>query len=443
MNYTILIIIIGLLIGVSAVAVNLLRMNARLHADNTNLQTRNDEMRAQIDREMGANASLTQRLAEETAQKRVLTERLQSLSDDHAQQRHDQALAFKQMATEILQNQTNQFREHNERRLTELLEPLRENLHRFSTSITGYGQKQAENTATLQQQIKDLAEMNRSLGREAKELAQALRGNSKVQGDWGEMILTRILESAGLKRGLNYDLQVTQIAGEVLKDDQGKQLRPDAVFFLPDNKCLVLDAKTSLTAYTSMVASSDTDEQQQFLQEHCQSVRRHIDELARRNYTRYIASATDFVVMFIPNEGAYLSALQADDSLWQYAYERKVVIVSPTHLISVVKLISELWSADSRNKNALRIAEETGRLYAKLNTFLGYFTEIEKNLDKAKVAYDRALNNLSTGRGNVIKKAHQISQLGIKAGNNSLLEKTFQNSDNDDIDEGTDSSDGV
>ncbi|MDY5018893.1 MAG: DNA recombination protein RmuC, partial [Sodaliphilus sp.] len=275
--------------------------------------------------------------------------------------------------------------------------------------------EQVSYAAALKQQIKDLSDMNRNIGQEAKELTLALRGDSKVQGDWGEMVLKQILDMSGLQEGVNYETQMTREAdGSVLKGEDGGRLRPDVVFFMPDNKRLVIDSKTSLTAYVEYVNAADEASRAEALRRHLASVRKHVDELANKKY-QTIKDSADFVMMFVPNEPAYMLAMSGDASLWEYAYKRQVVMVSPTHLISVVKLISQLWARDRQSKNAIAIADEAGKMYDKLVGFLADMEQVGKAIDGAQKAHAEALKKLSEGKGNLIGRANKIKDLGAKA----------------------------
>ena len=266
---------------------------------------------------------------------------------------------------------------------------------------------------SLKEQVRDLADLNNTIGREAKELTLALKGNSKVQGDWGEMLLKQLLEKSGLEEGVNYVLQATENEdGTKIKGENGGQLRPDAIFYLPEGKNLIIDSKVSLTAYTDYINAS-AEEQPAMLASHLRSVKSHIDELARKEYPKHVKNSADFVMMFVPNEGAYMAALNADKELWESAYNRHVVIISPTHLISVLKLMYQLWMRDKQTKNALNIAAETGKLYDKFVGFVADLEEINRHLGKASSAYELAYNKLSTGRGNIISKIEGIRELGV------------------------------
>lgn len=346
----------------------------------------------------------------------ALQQRLNFLEQEQKQLAEDSKLVFSRVASDLLEKHGKTLRENSQQQISQLLNPLSVNLEQLKKSINDYSHKQVEYSTALKQQIEDLDKMNQSIGKEAKELSNALRNNSKTQGDWGEMILTRILENSGLVEGTNYHLQVTHNTdGSLITNDQGKALRPDVVIHLPDGKNLVIDSKVSLTAYTQWANEEDEQLRKEHLKEHLNSVKRHIDELQNKRYEQWVKDAADFVMLFIPNEAAYLQAMQADNDLWQYAYKRNVVIVSPTHLISSVKLIDQLWTRERQNKNAMQIAEEAGKMLDKFVTFVKDLEDIDDDLTKARKHYDGAMNKLKTGKGNLVTRAQKVQQLGAKA----------------------------
>lgn len=324
---------------------------------------------------------------------------------------------FRILANEVLSNNSDIIRRQNEAQLREILTPLRENIDAFKKSVTDAYSSEARERFSLQQSLREMIELNRTIGREAKELTEALRGNSKIQGDWGEMILETILEKSGLKRDVHFHVQMTADAsGRTIHDSKGRGLRPDIVVDFPDNRCMVIDSKVSLTAYVNMINSDCKADTDSFLRQHLMSVRQHIKELAAKNYQDYIGTrSTDFVMMFIPNEGAYLTAMNADTDLWQEAYDRRVIIISPTHLISALRLIEQLWRQDDMKRNVLEIATESGKMYDKFVGFVDDMNRIARSLDNAHAAFDGAMNKLQTGTGNLINRAENLRRLGAKA----------------------------
>lgn len=346
-----------------------------------------------------------------------LTERLRYLNEEKERLSRESEERFKNLANEILNRTSRQFKEANETRLAEILTPLKENIDQFKRSITDAYSTEARERFSLQQSIKELVELNRNIGKEAQDLTSALRGNSKVQGDWGEMILENILEKSGLRKGHEFSVQQTvNEDGTPLRDDRGNGLRPDVVVYYPDKRYIVIDSKVSLTAYTIYINAENETERETAGKRHIQSIKAHIAELSAKRYQDFIGGGkTDFVMMFIPNEGAYLAAMQLDSTLWQEAYDHRVLLVSPTHLFSALRLISQLWSHDRQTRNAIEIAKSAGAMVDKFVNFTNDMKEIEKYLNKTRDAYDGAMKKLCTGNGNLVSRTEKLRELGAKA----------------------------
>lgn len=344
-----------------------------------------------------------------------LQEQLRQQGEERAQLRRESEQNFKELATAIMDEKSQLFKKSNEERLGEILAPFKANLESLQKKIDDCYTGEVSEVKSLRDSLKQLTELNTTISREARELTDALRGNSKVQGDWGEMILRQILEKSGLEEGVNFTMQATHNAdGSKIVGEESNLLRPDVVFHLPEGKHIVIDSKVSLTAYVNYVNAANQQESEAALAAHLASVNAHIKELTSKQYQRYVKDAADFVMMFIPNEGAYMAAMNADTGLWERAYQQQVVILSPTHLISVLKLMYQLWTRDKQTKNALAIAEETGKLYDKLCGFVKDLQDVGSSLSKAQEKYEDAFGKLSTGKGNLLKRAEDIKALGIK-----------------------------
>lgn len=344
-----------------------------------------------------------------------LGEQLRQESEQRAALRKESEQNFKELASAILEEKSQNFKKSNEERLGEILEPFKANLEGLQKKIDECYTNEAVEVKSLRESLRQLTELNATISREARELTDALRGNSKVQGDWGEMILRQILEKSGLEEGVNFTMQATHNAdGTKIVGEESNLLRPDVIFHLPEGKHIVIDSKVSLTAYVNYVNATTEEERERELAAHVLSVTNHVKELTSKQYQRYVKDAADFVMMFVPNEGAYMAAMNADTALWEKAYQQHVVIISPTHLISVLKLMYQLWTRDKQTKNALLIAEETGKLYDKLCGFVKDLQDVGSSLTKAQEKYNEAYGKLSTGRGNLLKKAEDIKSLGIK-----------------------------
>ena len=379
-------------------------------ASETLLQQKSAEAE-QSKAELSASRSEVVLLRTENAR---LAEQLRQQAEERKNLRTESEMVFREIATSIFDEKSRTMRENNRTQLGEILTPFKSDLESLKKTIHDCYTGEVSEVKSLRDSINDLKDLNTTIGREAKELSLALRGNSKVQGDWGEMLLKQLLEKSGLEEGVNYVLQATENEdGTKIKSDEGGQLRPDAIFYLPEGKNLIIDAKVSLTAYTDYINAS-AEEQPAALAAHLRSIKSHIDELARKEYPKYVKNSADFVMMFVPNEGAYLAALNADRDLWESAYNRHIVIISPTHLISVLKLMYQLWMRDKQTKNALKIAEETGKLYDKFANFVGDLEEVGRQIDKASLTYEEAFKKLSTGKGNILSRVESIRELGVK-----------------------------
>ena len=374
----------------------------------------NEKLGAELAASRAESAALREENVALRTENARLDEQLRQQAEERKNLRTESEMVFREIATSIFDEKTKVMRESNRSQLGEILTPFKSDLETLKKTIHDCYIGEMSEVKSLKEQVKDLSDLNATIGREAKELTLALKGNSKVQGDWGEMLLKRLLEKSGLEEGVNYVLQATENEdGTKIKGEDGGQLRPDAIFYLPEGKNLIIDSKVSLTAYTDYVNASP-EEQPAALAAHLRSVKSHIDELVRKDYPRYVENSADFVMMFVPNEGAYLAALNADKDLWESAYSRHVVIISPTHLISVLKLMYQLWMHDKQTKNALKIADETGKLYDKFVNFVSDLEDIGKHLGKAEQVYDEAFKKFSTGRGNLISKVENIRELGVK-----------------------------
>lgn len=377
-------------------------------ADATRLQQQYDET---VTRHREETESFRLRTAEEARQRAAADEqeRLRRAQEDE--------LRFKTLASEILGNTQRTFKEQNESRMEEILKPLRDNIDQFRRSIDEKYTREAQERFSLKEKIEELKMLNDSISREARELTTALRSNSKAQGDWGEMILENLLEKSGLEKGREFTVQdMRDASGNTLRDEAGHALRPDVVVHYPDKRCVVIDSKVSLTDYVNYCNCDDQDDRMRHGRNHIASIRRHITELSQKSYQDYVGEEKlDFVMMFIPHESAYIAAMQLEPNLWQEAYDRRVLIISPTHLISVLKLISQLWSHDRQTRNAIEIATESGKMYDKFVAFIDDMQRIDKAIAASKDAYDKAMNKLSDGSGNLVNRAIKLRKLGAKA----------------------------
>lgn len=336
-----------------------------------------------------------------------LNDKLNTLRKEIDDSRKTFETEFKNMAQTILDEKTQKFTELNKTNMDSILKPLSDNIESFKKKVEETYDKESKERFSLGDRVKELLELNQKISKEATDLTRALKGDSKKQGNWGEVILERILEKSGLEKGREYSTQ------ESYRDDHGNIFRPDVVLTYPDDRKVVIDSKVSLVAYEKYASSEDSDEQKLFLKEHIRSLRSHIDSLSLKKYDELVKSL-DFTMMFIPIEPAYLEAVKEDEDLWHYAYNKRILLISPTHLVSAIKMIADLWKREFQNRNAEEIAKRGGLLYDKFVGFVENLEKVGKNISQAGKSYDEALNQLSTGRGNLVNQAEQLKKLGLK-----------------------------
>ena len=324
---------------------------------------------------------------------------------------------FRVLANEILKNQASEMQTRNAADIGHLLNPLKDDIERFRRDVTNFYSKESAERFSLQEKIKDLIEANQTIGKEARELSTALRGNSKIQGDWGELILEQILENSGLRKGEEFEVQMQRDEeGNVLQDESGHGLRPDVVVRYPGDKVMVIDSKVSLTAFVDYVNADTQEDRERYGKLHLASVMKHISELSEKKYQDYVGKEKlDFVMMFVPNEGAYSAALTLDPGLWQKAYDKRVLIVSPTQLVASLKIVAQLWCHDRQTRNAIDIAERSGAMYDKFVGFVQDMEKIEKSINATQTAYTSAMKKLRDGTGSLITRAEKLRELGVKA----------------------------
>lgn len=345
-------------------------------------------LRAASDTEL---AALRTRNAEERAAEQAEREQLE---ERFRQQ-------FKNLATEILGEQSQRFKETNRESIDILLKPFKENIVDFRKRVEEIYTTQTSQRGELKSELRRLMELNQAISTEARNLTDALKGNSKVQGDWGEMLLETILDSSALSKGIHYQTQYN------IKDEEGRNLRPDVVLHLPEKKEIVIDSKVSLTAFVGYSSADSEEERRRYLAAHVASVRQHVTELGRKEYQRRLNSP-DFVIMFIPNEPAFLAALQNDTAIWSDAYDKKVIISSPTNLFALLKLVADLWKYNDQDKNTKEIAACGLKLYEQLVAFTASLEGVGTALDKARDAYDDAYKRLCTGNDNIIRVGERL-----------------------------------
>ena len=352
-----------------------------------------------------AHAELTQVRTRADAERASALEKLQLLTEART------ALSdqFKTLATEILEEKSKRFAEQNQHHLGALLDPLRTQLSEFKGKVEEVYVQEGKERFALSEQVKQLMELNKTLSNDANNLTKALKGSAKTQGNWGELILERVLEASGLRKGHEYHVQDSRL------DEEGRRLQPDVVIHLPEDRRLVVDAKVSLVAYDRFMAGQNDDERTASARAHLESVRQHIRGLSAKRYQDlYGLKSLDLVVMFVPIEPAFMLAVTHDDALFVDAWQRNVLLVSPSTLLFVVRTIAHLWRQEAQSRNAQDIAKRGAELYDKLAAFVGDLQKVGAKLKDAQAAYDDAERKLSSGKGNAIRQAELLKQLGLK-----------------------------
>lgn len=342
-------------------------------------------------------------------------------------------LEFETIASRILDTKAAKFTELNRNNLSAILEPLGNNIQEFKTKVEEVYLNESRERFSLGEKVKELAELNREISAEAQNLTRALKGEAKTQGRWGEMILESILEKSGLRKDEEYfmEFQLADEAGVAMRSDAaGKKMRPDAVIKYPDNRSVIIDSKVSLNAYTRYVAATDAEEQKRELAAHVAAVKAHIVALSTKGYDDF-NRALDFVMMFIPSEPAYIAAVQGDPDLWNYAYDRRILLMNPTNLITSLKLIVDLWKREYQNQNALAIAERGAKLHDKFVAFVENLEKVGASIEKAQDCYTDAFKQLSTGRDNLVSQATKLRELGVKNKKSMNASLTESASDSD------------
>ncbi len=351
---------------------------------------------------------LTQKLAELENTQVKLTENKQEV--EKLQEKFTKE--FENLANKILEEKSVKFTEQNKENLKQILNPLQEKIQTFEQKVENSNKENIERHAALGEHLKSLHEQNIKISNEANNLAKALKGESKTQGNWGELILERVLEKSGLEKGREYEMEKSF----TVNDGDRQRLRPDVIIHLPDNKKMIVDSKVSLTAYEKMVNAENEDDRNQFLKEHIASLNRHVIQLSDKKYEDlYEIESPDFVLLFVPIEPAFAVATNYDNQLYNKAFEKNIVIVTPSTLLATLRTIDSMWNNEKQQRNAIEIARQAGALYDKFDGLIADLTKVGKKMDEAKSGYKDAMNKLFEGRGNLITSVEKIKKLGAKA----------------------------
>ncbi len=396
---------------------------SKISAEYSSLNTQFQELKqthqrqtSQIDTHILEKQTLFAKNSELSAKNEGLQNSLDTQKEEIVKIQEDSKLQFENLANKILEEKTEKFTTLNQNNLKNILEPFQEKIADLKNKVNEAYEKENKERFSLAEKVKELAELNQQISDDAKKLTRALKGESKTQGNWGEMILESILEKSGLVKGREYFLE-HELRDEdnnaLFSEFSGKKMRPDAVIKYPDERNVIIDSKVSLTAFTELVDETDPDVYAIKLSQHLGSIKNHISQLSQKAYDDYDKSM-DFVMMFIPSEPAYIAAMQADQNLWNYAYERRILLLNPSNLITSLKLIADLWKREYQNRNSMEIAERGAKLYDKFVGFVDNLEKVGKNLDQAKNVFNDAYKQLHTGNDNLVIQTQKLKSLGIK-----------------------------
>lgn len=396
---------------------------AKISAEYASLNTQFQEQKqaglkqaSQIESLLTEKQNIYAKNSELSAINESLQQSLESQKKEIMKIQEEAKLQFENLASKILEEKTEKFTLLNQNNLKTILEPFQEKINDLKNRVNEAYEKENKERFSLAEKVKELAELNQQISEDAKKLTRALKGESKTQGNWGEMILESILEKSGLTKGQEYFLE-HELRDEdnkaLFSEFSGKKMRPDAVVKYPDERNVIIDSKVSLTAFTELVDETDHDIYIIKLNQHLSSIKNHIQQLSQKAYDDY-GKSLDFVMMFIPSEPAYIAAMQADQNLWNYAYDRRILLLNPSNLITSLKLIADLWKREYQNRNSMEIAERGAKLYDKFVGFIENLEKVGKNLDLAKNFYNDAYKQLSTGNDNLVIQTQKLKSLGIK-----------------------------
>ena len=340
--------------------------------------------------------------------------------------------AFENIANKIFDDKSKKLIDNNKESLSTVLNPLQDKIRQFEKRVEDTYDKESKERFSLAREIKQLQEMNMQISEDAVNLTNALKGDNKAQGSWGEMILETLLENSGLVKGREYEVQVS------LQSTEGGKFQPDVVVHLPESRDIIIDSKVSLKAWDAYCSTDDVDNKAGFLKQHVQSVRSHVKGLSDKDYQNLRGISTlDYVFLFMPIDAAYSVAVQNDPSLSQYAFEKNIVFVSPTMLLTTLKLAQNLWRLDQQNQNAVEIAEKAGALYDKFVNFVTDLEDVGAGIDSTKKRYDKAHNKLRSGTGNLIRRVEDLKTLGAKTSkkleHEALLKGTKEDAPNKEL----------
>jgi DNA recombination protein RmuC len=419
-------IIIGLAIGL-IIALIVLSKNATLQKEIQQLTGDKRMYQAQAEQLLSSNNTLDSELkstrsdfnnTEKTLiqsqqENSYLRDQLLTQKDELTQLQNKFKIEFEQLAQKILEEKSKKFTDHNEEKISAILLPLREKIMQFELKVENVNKEQIDRNATLIEQIKQLGKLHAIMSTETQNLTKALKSDNKVQGNWGEVVLESILEKSGLRKDYEYFTQPSY------QNEDGRQIRPDVIVQLPDNKHVVIDSKVSLKAYEQCVNSEDEQERLKFAKAHIASIRQHVKGLSEKKYHLIDQiNSPDFVLLFIPIEPAFHIAIHEDQKLFQDAFDQNIIIVSTSTLLATLRTISSIWKQEYQNRHSQEIAQQAGRLYDKFVAFTEDLQKIGQRINQTQDSYQSAMNKLQTGNGNLIRSANKLKELGVKTTKN-------------------------
>jgi len=349
-----------------------------------------------------------------------LEESHEKKSEELKQMKNILSLEFKNLSNEIFEEKSKKFSSNNKETISTILDPLKERIQNFENKVEKSNQANSEWNGRLQEQIKNLKELNLQMSKEAENLTHALKGDSKTQGNWGELQVENILKKVGLKEGVGYDKEKN------FKNEDDDNQRPDYIVNLPDGKNIIIDSKVSLTAYANYFNTKNSDEKKNLLKDHVKSVNNHIKSLSEKNYQNLELNQPDYILMFIANEPALGLALIEDSQIYDKALENNIIIVSTSTLLATLSTVAFMWKQDNQNKHALEIARQAGALYDKFCSFSDELIKVGSNIDSTKKTYSDAMKKLVDGKDNLVRKSERLRELGAKASkkiNSKLIDR--------------------
>lgn len=403
---------VGWLLAKSRLASQLSEKSSLLKAEqerNLELKQQIGELESRLEKERIRIEELNRSLSATEADYRNLEERLAERQKELAELQTKFTAEFENLANRILEEKSRKFSEQNKTALSDLLAPLKDKISSFEKKVEETYDRELRDKLSLREEVKKLYELNHKISDEANNLTRALKGDVKKQGDWGEVILETILERSGLVRDREYRKQV------VGKNAEGETIRPDYLVMLPDNRHIIIDSKVSLVAYEQFVNADDDEQRNYYLKAHLESMKNHVKLLSDKNYFSSLEFNTpDFVLMFVPIEASFAAALQADPELFNFAWDKRIVIVSPTTLLATLRTVASIWKMEKQSQHAFQIAEESGKLYDKFVAFVEDLKKIGHQINQARDTYTEAMRKLYEGKGNLVTRAEKIRELGAR-----------------------------